>query len=323
MPKSGWWMDASTTARSPSRRTLMVCRRSRPRIASNPSSRASSGPARTGRSARNSIQGCLRASSTSRMMVASISRRSRSDRAPGASWPPTLAQMTRREAESNRPRRRSGSMTTSNLSTRSFRSCPTPARSPPFLVNTRHSAREASKRAAFTAGQEPRGELSCRGDDPREQGPAPEHAEPDREQSGRDRQSTGCGRPAPEMRKRPSDETGERGHSEDRAESEQRYVRESRAGAGQAGEGDRGERTAAGEAVNDPDDQRPARERPAAQMDVTGGGFVLVVRAAVRMQLSRSRASLAGGPGQGARAEREQHQGDAELEGVGRLRRQT
>src|SRR5438132_1452295 len=320
MPKSGWWMDASATARSPSRRTLTFCGRSRPRLASTPSRRASAGPARAGRSARNSIQGCLRASSTSRAMVASISRRSRSDRAPGASWPPTLAQTTRKDAGSNRPRLPSGWMATSKRSTRSLRSCPTPARSPALFVKTRHSAVDASKRVAFIASRERR---SSGGDDPREQGPAPEHAEPDGEEARRCRQGAGCTGSTPEMGERPSDQTGERGHAEDRSESEERHVREPGPAARQARQGDRGERSAAGEAVHDPDDQRPARERPATEMNVPGSRLVLVMRSAVRVHLPRPSSSFVGGAGQGTGAEREQHQRDAELEGVGQPRRQT
>src|SRR2546421_4860493 len=256
-------------------------------------------------------------------MVASISRRSRSDRAPGASWPPTLAQTTRRDAASNRPRILSGSMATSNRSTRSLRSCPTPARSPAFLVNTRHSALAASKRAVVIAAREPRGELSSGGDDPGEQGPPPEHAEPDGKEARRCRQGAGGAGSTPEMGERPSDQTGERGHAEDRSESEERHVREPGPAARQARQGDRGERSAAGEAVHDPDGQRPARERPATEVNVPGSRLVLVMRSAVRVQLPRSSSSFAGGAGQGADAEREQHQRDAELEGVGHTRRQT
>src|SRR5205823_5887087 len=51
---------------------------------------------------RKSIAGCLRASSTSCAMVASISRRSLSDRARKSSLPPARAQTTRSEDASNR-----------------------------------------------------------------------------------------------------------------------------------------------------------------------------------------------------------------------------
>jgi len=75
--------------------------------------------------------------------------------------------------------------------------------------------------------------------------------------------------------------------------------------------------------VHDPDGQRPARERPATEVNVPGSRLVLVMRSAVRVQLPRPSSSFAGGAGQGAGAEREQHQRDAELEGVGHPRRQT
>src|SRR6202140_360642 len=263
------------------------------------------------------MKGWPGASSTVRAMVPSMSRRSRSESAPRSSRPALIAQTTRSEEASKRALTAPLSTSISNRSTRNLRSWAAAERSPAFSVKTKHSELEASKRVVTVA-------CSRRVQEAAQERPAPEEPQRDGEEPGRAPEHARDRGALADAGERPSHQAGERGHAEHRAEPEQGDVDEPRGGAGQAREHDRGQGAAPGQAVDDAHQEGTAGERPAAQVDVPHARLVHVPLAAMGVQEARAGPALHRGPLERARAERKQHDGDAQFEPVrkaGRKRR--
>ena len=97
---------------------------------------------------------------------------------------------------------------------------------------------------------------------------------------------------AAEPRDGPAEEARQRGHADRRSKSKQEHVCELRRRGGQRGQHERGERAAACQSVDRTDEERPAGERPASDVDVRRRSGVLVNDPAVPVDMRRSRLPL-------------------------------
>ena len=122
-------------------------------------------------------------------------------------------------------------------------------------------------------------------------------------------------RGAEQMRERPPRDAGEQPHSQHRAAAEDQRVGQPLEVGVEAGEHQRGERAASGEAVDDSHHQGSDRVGTATEVNVRARPGVDVVRRA-RAAAARLRPFCAR-PHQGAEPEEEQHHRDQQLEGDG------